>query len=261
MLNTLTSLRPVVFAAMATSLLCLISAGCATKKYVGTRVAPLDQKISELEGKDQKTDAAIASIEQNVSRVDERAQAADRRAGEAANAAAQANEAAQQSGAKAEQAERAAADVRSALDQRSSELEQRLAAIDNFQLIGKEVVLFASGKARLDAEAKRQLDAAVGTISAHKRYVLEVQGFTDKTGPVALNLELSRQRAQEVVRYLTLQHKIPLHRIHVLGMGNAAPVADDKTREGRKLNRRVEVRLFSADPGAGKSTTARASGQ
>jgi len=260
-MKTFTSLRPIVLAAMATSVLFLVSAGCATKKYVGTRVAPLDRKIGELESKDQKTDASIASIEQNISRVEEKTQAADRRAVEAANAAAQANEAAQQSGSRADQAQRSANDVRAALDQRSAELEQKMAAIDNFQLIGKEVVLFSSGKALLDADAKRQLDAAVGTISAHKRYVLEVQGFTDKTGPVGLNLDLSRRRANEVVRYLTLQHKIPLYRIHVLGMGNASPVADDKTREGRKQNRRVEVRLYSADSGAGKNTSARAVNQ
>lgn len=261
MLKTLISLRPAVLAISAMTALFFASAGCATKKYVGAKVAPLDKKIGELEGKDQKTDASIASIEQNVSRVEERAQAADRRAGEAANAAAQANEAAQQSGSRADQAQRSANEVRSALDQRSAELEQRMAAIDNFQLIGKEVVLFASGKSQLGADAKKQLDAAVGTISAHKRYVLEVQGFTDKTGSAALNLELSRRRAQEVVRYMTLQHKIPLYRIHVMGMGNAAPVADDKTRAGRKQNRRVEVRLYSADPGAGKNTSARAAGQ
>ncbi len=260
-MKTFTSLRPIVLAAMATSVLFLVSAGCATKKYVGTRVAPLDRKIGELDSKDQKTDAAIASIEQNISRVEEKTQAADRRAGEAANAAAQANEAALQSGSRADQAQRSANDVRTALDQRSAELEQKMAAIDNFQLIGKEVVLFSSGKALLDADAKRQLDAAVGTISAHKRYVLEVQGLTDKTGPVGLNLELSRRRANEVVRYLTIQHKIPLYRIHVLGMGNASPVADDKTREGRKQNRRVEVRLYSADSGAGKNTSARAVSQ
>lgn len=261
MQNTLARVRPAFLSAIAASALLLVSAGCATKKYVGTRVAPLDKRISDVEAKDQKTDASIASIEQNVSRVDERAQAADKRAGDAQTAAQQANETAQQSGQKAEQAQRAAADVRTALDQKSTELEQKMSALDNFQLIGKEVVLFPSGRSTLTDDAKKQLDAAVGTITSHKRYLLEVQGFTDRTGNDQINLELSRRRAQEVVRYLTLQHKIPLYRISMIGMGKDAPVADDKTRAGRKQNRRVEVRLYSTEGGSGNTTSARAGSQ
>jgi OOP family OmpA-OmpF porin len=76
------------------------------------------------------------------------------------------------------------------------------------------------------------------------RYVIELQGFTDKTGSATRNEALSEARVQTVARYLANQHQIPVRSISMLGAGHARPVADDATREGRKMNRRVEVRLW-----------------
>jgi outer membrane protein OmpA-like peptidoglycan-associated protein len=49
-----------------------------------------------------------------------------------------------------------------------------------------------------------------------------------------------------VVRYLTGEGKIPLFRVNTVGYGESIPAADNKTRDGRKLNRRVEVRIYTA---------------
>ena len=54
------------------------------------------------------------------------------------------------------------------------------------------------------------------------------------------------RRAQAVVRYLTLEHDVPLYRIHVMGFGSESPVADNKSRDGRQQNRRVEVSVYKA---------------
>jgi outer membrane protein OmpA-like peptidoglycan-associated protein len=77
--------------------------------------------------------------------------------------------------------------------------------------------------------------------------VIEVQGFTDQTGTNEQNLELSRRRASSVVRYLTTTHSVPLRKIHVIGMGEDSPAADNKTRAGRKENRRVELKVYTRD--------------
>ena len=59
-----------------------------------------------------------------------------------------------------------------------------------------------------------------------------------------MNDRLSERRADAVMRYLA-QHEIPLRRIVLpFGYGEAMPVADNTTREGRKQNRRVEVKLM-----------------
>ncbi len=62
---------------------------------------------------------------------------------------------------------------------------------------------------------------------------------------------LSRELA--VARYLANEHQIPVRTISMLGAGYARPVADDKTREGRKMNRRVEVRLWVRESQSSKT--------
>jgi len=89
------------------------------------------------------------------------------------------------------------------------------------------------------------LDEAVGQLNNTKNFIMEVQGFTDTTGSAAMNLELSRKRADEVVRYVTLKHNIPLRRIHVLGLGEDAPNADNSNRAARKQNRRVDINVYA----------------
>jgi OOP family OmpA-OmpF porin len=102
----------------------------------------------------------------------------------------------------------------------------------------------------LSKEAEAQLDAFAAKVVPMKHYLIEVQGFTDSTGAPAANIELSRRRAAAVVRYLTLDGKIPLFRVNTIGYGKASPAVDNKTRDGRKQNRRVEVKLFTPDLGS-----------
>ena len=78
-----------------------------------------------------------------------------------------------------------------------------------------------------------------------KGYVLEVSGFADATGSVERNRALSQRRADAVIRYLVENHSIPLRRIVTpYGFGESNPVAENKSRDGRAQNRRVEVKLL-----------------
>jgi OOP family OmpA-OmpF porin len=91
--------------------------------------------------------------------------------------------------------------------------------------------------------------------------VIEIQGFTDKTGPAAFNETLSERRAEAVARYLAVEYKIPVRNLTMLGEGYAQPVADDKTRDGRKQNRRVEVKLWIPETSASSKAIASGPGQ
>ncbi len=69
--------------------------------------------------------------------------------------------------------------------------------------------------------------------------------FTDSTGGDGKNFRLSRDRADAVVQYLAVTHKIPLRRfVTPMGYGKTESVADNTTASGRAQNRRVEVRML-----------------
>ena len=231
----------------------LTSVGCATKKYVRETIAPVQTKVADIEKKDAAQDTAIADLGKGVSRADERAQGADSKAGDAAREAARANDSAaaasKQAGAAQSTADKGVAQATQA-ERSVGTLGNRVENMDNFKLASTEAVLFGLGKSELSEEAKAQLDAFAAKVAPMKHYVVEVQGFTDSTGAPAANIELSRRRAAAVVRYLTLDKKIPLFRVNTIGYGKASPAADNKTRDGRKQNRRVEVKLFAPDLGS-----------
>ncbi|HYO82967.1 MAG TPA: OmpA family protein [Bryobacteraceae bacterium] len=222
--------------------------GCATKKHVRQTVAPVEARVSSAEKRNQEQQAALGELENGLSRTDERAMDAERKASAAGQAAQTAHTRADGAFSRADNAYGLAESTRSRL----SELSEN---IDNYKLVTAENVLFGLGKHQLTKDAEAQLDAAVAQLQGSKNYVLEIQGFTDATGSSTTNLELSRKRADSVVRYLTVKHNVPLRKINVLGVGEDDPNADNKTREGRKQARRVEMRVFALDLG-GSSTNA-----
>lgn len=228
----------------------LVFTGCATKKYVRNTVSPVEQRAGELEKKTTAHAASIEELEKGVSRADERAQGADAKAQEAARAAAKADESAARAGQGADEAKTMAGQEAKRAGDAERSLGNKIENVDSYKLVSEEKVLFGLNRSELSDEAKAQLDAAVQKVSSAKHFVIEVQGYTDKTGSREHNLELSRRRAAAVVRYLTATRGIPLYRVHTMGYGPESPVADNSTRDGRKQNRRVDVKFYVVDLGA-----------
>jgi outer membrane protein OmpA-like peptidoglycan-associated protein len=137
-----------------------------------------------------------------------------------------------------------------------SRFDGKLGNLDNYKVVAADEVLFKFGSAELTPDAKTKIDTLVNSFSEKKRFVVEVQGYTDKSGSTQYNLELSRRRADAVARYLTTAHKMPLWAIHMIGYGQEMPAADNKTRTGRTQNRRVEVRMLTADLSGTPTTSA-----
>jgi outer membrane protein OmpA-like peptidoglycan-associated protein len=227
--------------------LSILGTGCATKKYVAQTVAPIDARVTSTESKNTEQDKQIAAngksieeLDRTTSRTNEQLKDTDAKAVAAGEAAAKADQ-------KADGAWKAADGAKSLAQQgldANAQLAHTVDAMNKFQVLKSETVLFAVNDWKLNEDAKSQLQELAKSTDGLDRYVIEVQGYTDKTGSVAINERLSQQRAQEVARYLANEYKIPVRSISLLGSGYAMPVADDKTREGRKLNRRVEIRLY-----------------
>jgi outer membrane protein OmpA-like peptidoglycan-associated protein len=110
--------------------------------------------------------------------------------------------------------------------------------------VEKEVVLvgvtFAVNSARLTESAKEELDKVAESLRALPHIKLEVQGHTDISGSREHNMELSEKRAQSVVDYF-VEKGVDRSRLTAKGYGPDKPKYDNKTAEGRKKNRRVEM--------------------
>jgi len=212
-----------VFALVCVSML---SYGCATKKYVrhriDERVAPLESRTGELEGTSRRNSADIQRLNSEVSDAKARA---DRAQTTADSATAKATEAGQRA---------------DKVNQRVDTLVQN---IDSYSLQKTITVNFDLNRDVLTDEAKASLDALAAELVGKKGFVLDIQGYTDSTGADLKNQNLSDRRARSVYQYLAMKG-IPLFRMNLLGFGEAMPVADNTTRDGREQNRRVEVRVM-----------------
>ncbi len=246
-------------------ILTMVGTGCATKKYVAKTMAPVEARVATAEGKNADQDKMLTAqageidqLQTSLSRTNERVTDADGKAVAAGAAAQRASDAAAGAQRTADGATTAAAGALTAAntgrDQaiaRANEVEktlsQKVDATVKLTKATEETVLFSVNGSTLSKDAKAALDSFAQKAQGKDRFVIEVQGFTDKTGSVETNTALSQKRAEVVARYLVNEHNIPLHMVTMMGSGYTDPVADDKTRDGRKQNRRVEVRLFAPE--------------
>ena len=101
---------------------------------------------------------------------------------------------------------------------------------------------FAFDSAVLQPEGRARLDDLVEKIAPINLEVIIAVGHTDSTGPTAYNQKLSERRAEAVKAYL-VSKGISADRVYTEGKGETQPVADNRTREGRTQNRRVEIEV------------------
>ena len=101
---------------------------------------------------------------------------------------------------------------------------------------------YDSGKSVLKPEGKAKLDDLVSKMSAINLEVIIAVGHTDSDGADAANQKLSVARAESVKAYLTSKG-IEKNRVYTEGKGEKQPVADNKTKEGKQKNRRVEIEV------------------
>jgi outer membrane protein OmpA-like peptidoglycan-associated protein len=249
-------------------MLSLVGTGCATKKYVAKTVAPVEQRVGATENKNADQDKLIAAerndlteLDRDLSRTKEKLNDTDTKATQAGAAAQAADQKAQGAQTSADNAQRSAGEVKVFAQTGFDRVGQRIDGLNKFQMAKSVTVLFDVDKTSLTPEAKQMIDDLAKMTAGGDRYMIEVQGFTDKSGSVEYNNQLSERRAQAVARYLSNQSNIAVRHITMLGQGYAQPVADDKTREGRKQNRRVEVKLWVPDASSEKTVASNGSQQ
>jgi outer membrane protein OmpA-like peptidoglycan-associated protein len=225
----------------------LLAGGCATKKYVRNSTAPIQAKVDQVGDQttrngqqiedtrnqvkqvDEKAQNGISAAQERASAADQHAATADQHAGDAMNRANQANQLGEQN------------------TQALNSLRSAVSNLDDYKLQSTVAVPFQFNKYSLSKDAQQDLDKLAGDVKSDKRYFIAVEGYTDKTGSKAYNSALSRRRADAVVEYLVARHDVPIYRIHMIGLGDEKPVDEATNRAARAKNRRVEVKVFSAD--------------
>ena len=101
-------------------------------------------------------------------------------------------------------------------------------------------ILFDVNKASLKADLKTSLAKVAGILSVYQQFNVSIEGNTDNTGSEEHNMKLSQQRADNVMKFLVDQG-IDAGRLTAKGLGMSMPIADNKTKEGRQKNRRVDL--------------------
>ncbi len=191
-----------------------LAPGCATKKFVNTELAALDQKVEGVE----------TAIEENQKRIREH----DERLASIGS-------------------------IIKEHESQIKGVDSKIEEVKKYArgtLVFKEILrnneaTFTFDSFELLPEAKATLDTFVRKLIELDRGVyLEIQGHTDSTGPESWNLLLGKKRAEAVMEYLYKQHHIPLHRMQVISLGSSVPLADNSSREGRAKNRRVEILVY-----------------
>jgi outer membrane protein OmpA-like peptidoglycan-associated protein len=220
----------------------------ARKKYVQKQMAPIRDRVNELDELTAANSKMITDVDQRATEgirlASAKANEADQHAVDAGNRAQQANQTAQQA------------------STRLTTVQQVVTNIDQYQPVTQAEIHFRPGQTILSKQAKEALDQIAQQTQGQQGYIIEVQGFSAGRGRTAL--ENSQNMADAAVRYLVIEHQIPVYRIYTLGMGNA-PVQATSTAEGTAARRirggRVEVSLMKngvsqlAQAGSSSTTT------
>src|SRR5215475_10979664 len=203
-------------------------------RSLDTRVAPVETRVTNSEGRLDTAEGRLTAAEQNAQRLSGQLEELSAVANTARGGAKAAQETADQA--------LAASKANSADIQATND---RISAIDNYEAKQNIAVNFKVNSAVLSDEAKAALDEIATQAKNEKGYLIQVTGYASADGTEAANRALSERRADAVKRYLAENHDIPLLRIITpFGFGEAKPVADNSTREGRQQNRRVEVAIL-----------------
>ncbi len=216
----------------------------ARKKYVNRQLDPIRGRVNELDELTAKNSRMIAEVDaratEGIRTAMNKANEADAHAVDAGNRADQAQQTAQSA------------------NTRVTSVESTVSKLDQYQAVTQAEIRFRPGQTVLSKNAKDALDQIAASLKGQKGYILEIQGFSPGTGGTAI--ENSREMAQMVVRYLVLNHDVPVYRIYTVGMGNA-PLSTEGGKMQRARGGRVEISVMknslgTASTGATSSATA-----
>jgi outer membrane protein OmpA-like peptidoglycan-associated protein len=233
----------------------VLAGGCATKKYVRTRV---DDSSHELNARMDTDEAAIkGTISSTQSQVEELNGVTREHTQKIAGL----DDSLKQTDGKAQQAlstgQTAQTSANKAIGQVTT-LDTKFQNRNHYVVLAEEKVQFKFNSAKLQPDFKKVLDDIAQQLKQNADTILVMEGHTDSVGPDDYNIQLGQKRVDAVVHYLVVDQEVPMNRISNLSFGKDRPVAENKTKDGRKLNRSVVVRVMAPQLGANEGTVSEA---
>jgi OmpA-OmpF porin, OOP family len=102
-------------------------------------------------------------------------------------------------------------------------------------------IFFDTNKTDIKPESENAINEIAKLLQQNTNLKIYIVGHTDNVGTLEANMDLSKRRAESVISYLVSKHSIDANRLKGGGIGPLAPVASNKTDEGKAKNRRVEL--------------------
>ena len=199
----------------------------ARKKYVERQLSPIRNRVNELDELTANNTRMLKDVDaratEGIRLASNRANEADQHAVDAGNRAQAANQTAQQA------------------TTHLQTVEQVVGNLDQYKPATQAEIRFRPGQTGLSKAAKDAIDEMAANLKDQKGYVIEVQGFAPGKGAAAISS--SQAMADAVVRYLVLNHEVPVYRIFVVGMGNA-PVQNAEGKTTRLRGGKVNITLL-----------------
>lgn len=218
---------------------------CATKGFVRQEVqataAPLETRIennetgikqnaeqiqgnanqiSELSALNRQNTQGIETLKGDVTRVDSKA-------GEAQSMANRAQETAD------------------GATGRVASLDERFSNRNRYTVLAEKIINFKFDSSVLDDSYQADLIQVAAIVKENPDAMVVLEGHTDTTGDAAYNIRLGERRMEAVYRSLVIEQEVPIHRIHKMSFGEARPLAENDTTEGRSKNRSTVIRVLA----------------
>lgn len=199
-------------------------------RLVATKVTFKGDDLEEAQAIQSGTQPAHSQIQQTQQQLDQQRAALEE----------------QQQAMQQQQQEMTAAHAKMAANQAAiEEANKRFGQLDDYNILDEVIVYFGNGKVALDPTYKPQLLQLAEKAKGINGYIIQVKGYASSVGSVALNQQLSEDRADNVTVFLQQEGHIALTRMLAPGaMGESRQVGSDQTAEGQAKNRRVVVRVL-----------------
>jgi len=247
--NLMRRLSIVLLILVATS---LSSACIASRKFVRNEVSTsADTLNTRLDKTIEKTNADIGEVRDGVSRVDGKVTAVDGRV-----TALDSKTTAGFDGVKGDirNVDQKAATAQSSADKASENvtvLDEKFQNRNLYSVATEKAILFRFDSAKLDPKFTPELEEIATTLQKSPDALVVLEGRTDASGDTNYNVQLGERRVEAVKRYLVVDMGVPIYRMHEISLGEAKPVAENKTREGREKNRAVVLTILVPKSSAG----------